>query len=141
MAIKLDLQKAYDRVNWKFIQAVLLHFGFNAVFTKWIIACISLVTFKVLVNGGKSESFNLSRSLRQGDPLSPCLFILGQEIPSRLLDHELSLKNVSGIKTSIRGPTIIHVMCADDIVLFSKATRRDATTLMKTLDKYCKWSG
>ena len=141
MAIKLDLQKAYDRVNWKFIQAVLLHFGFNEVFTKWIIACISSVSFEVLVNGGKSESFKPSRGLRQGDLLPPYLFILGQEILSRLLDHELSLKNVSGIKTSIRGPTISHVMYADDIVLFSKATRRDAATLMKTLDKYCKWSG
>ena len=69
MAIKLDLQKAYDRVSWRFIQAVLLHLGFNQTFTGWIISCISSVSFEVLINGGKTESFKLGRDLRQGDPL------------------------------------------------------------------------
>ena len=141
MAIKLDLQKAYDRVNWKFIQAVLLHFGFNDTFTNWIISCISSVSFEVLVNGGKSERFMPSRGLRQGDPLSPYLFILGQEVLSRMLDHELRLKKISGIKTSISGPTITHVMYADDIVLFSKASGKDAASLNRVLEKYCSWSG
>lgn len=111
------------------------------MFTKWVLACISSVSFEVLVNRGKSESFKPSRGLRQGDPLSPYLFILVQEILLRLLDHELNLKNVYGIKTSISGPTITHVMYAYDIVLFSKASRRDAANLMKTLGKYCKWLG
>ena len=141
MAIKLDLQKAYDRVNWKFIQTVLLHFGFNEVFTGWVTVCVSLESFEVLVNGGKTECFKPSRGLRQGDPLSPYLFILVQEILSRLIDHELKLKNINGIKTSISGPTITHVMYANDIVIFSKASRRDAACLVRTLDKYCKWSG
>lgn len=76
MAIKLDLQKAYDKVSWEFIHAVLLHLGFSEVFSKWIQYCISSVNFEILVNGGKSESFKPSRGLRQGDPLSPYLFIL-----------------------------------------------------------------
>jgi len=136
MAIKLDLQKAYDRVNWKFLQVVLLHFEFNETFTKWIMACVSLVSFEVIVNGGKSESFKLCRGLRQGDPLSLYLFILGQEVLSKPLQKELSLKNIVGIKTSISSPTISHVMYVDDIVLFSKASSRDATSLMRTLEKY-----
>jgi len=57
MATKLDLQKAYDRVNWKFIKVVLLHFGFNDIFTNWISACVSFVPFEVLVNRDKTESF------------------------------------------------------------------------------------
>ena len=141
MAIKLDLQKAYDRVNWKFLESVLLHFGFNETFTSWIIACISSVSFEVVVNGGKSECFKPSRGLRQGNPLSPYLFTLGLEVLSRLIDHELKLKNVAGIKTSINGPIITHVMYADDVVLFSKASRKDAASLVKTLEKYCRWSG
>lgn len=64
MAVKLDLQKAYDRVNWKFIQAVFLHLGFNETFTNWILACISSVSFEILVSGGKSECFKPSRGLR-----------------------------------------------------------------------------
>lgn len=57
MAIKLDLQKAYDRINWGFIQAVLFNFGFDEGFISWILACISVVSFEVLLNGGKSEQF------------------------------------------------------------------------------------
>lgn len=141
MAIKLDLQKAYDRVNWKFIQAILLHFSFNDTFTNWIIACISSVSFEVLVNGGKTAIFKPSRGLRQSDPLSPYLFILGQEVLSRLLNYELRLKNIGGIRTSIPGPTITHVMYADDVVLLTKATRRDASNLVRVLEKYCNWLG
>lgn len=66
MAIKLDLQKAYDRVNWRFINFVLLHLGFNETFTNWIHACISSVTFEIIVNGAKYESFKPTRGLRQG---------------------------------------------------------------------------
>ena len=141
MAIKIDLQKAYDRVSCSFIHAVLLHLGFNEVFSNWILSCLTSVSFEVLVNGGKSESFKPSRGLRQGDPLSSYLFLLGQEILSRMLDHELRQKSISGIRTGRSGPIITHVMYANDIILFSKASKKDATSIARTLDKYCLWSG
>lgn len=68
------------------MKSVLLHLGFNNTFTSWIFVCISSVTFKIMVNGGKSESFIPNRRLRQGDPLSSYLLILGHEVLSRLLD-------------------------------------------------------
>ena len=95
----------------------------------------------MLDNGGKLDQFKPSKGLRQGDPLSPYLFILGQEVLSRMLDKELRDGNISGVKPSIRGPTITHVMYADDIILFSKATKNDARRLADCLDKYCSWSG
>lgn len=64
MAIKLDLQKAYDRVNWGFILAILSILGFNDGFVKWIEACISSVSFEILVNGGKSKQFKPSKGIR-----------------------------------------------------------------------------
>ena len=134
MAIKLDLQKAYDRVNWDFLKTVMGRFGFNDTFIGWIMACISSVHFEVLVNGGKTEQFKSSGDLRQGDPLSPYLFILGQEVLSRVIDQEPAIK---GVKASIGGPAITHVMYADDIILLSKATRRDAAKINECLDKYC----
>ena len=76
VALKVDLQKAYNRVNWDFLKTVLFKFGFNGVFVNWIIQCVSSVSFSTLVNGGKSKLIRLSRELRQGDPLSPYLFIL-----------------------------------------------------------------
>ena len=103
--------------------------------------CISSVSFEVLVNGGKTDHFKPSRGLRQGDPLSSYLFILGQEVLSRILDYELAQNNISGIKASIRGPSISHVMYADDIIMFSKASKKEATNFIKCVDKYCRWSG
>ena len=119
--------KAYDRVNWRFIQTILKRFGFDDKFINWITTCISSVSFEVLVHGGKSDQFRPSRGLRQGDPLLSYLFILGQEVLSRILDQELFSKNISGIKASIRGPALTHIMYANDIVLFSKATRLEAS--------------
>ena len=115
MAIKFNLQKAYDRLSWRFIHAVLLHLGFNQTFTSWIISCISSVSFEVLVNGGKTEGFKLGRDLRHRDSLSSYLLTLGQEILFGMLDSELRNKNLYGIKTSKSGPTITHVIYADDI--------------------------
>lgn len=86
MVIKIDLQKAYDGVNWDFLQAILCQLGFNGMFIGWILACVSSVSFEVLVNGGKSDQFKPGRGLRQGDPLLAYLFIIGQEVLSKLLE-------------------------------------------------------
>lgn len=93
------------------------------------------------MNGGKSKQFKPIRTLRQGDPLSSYLFIFGQEVLSRMLEHEYSSNSISGIKASSGGPAITHVMYADDIFLFSKANRLEAARIMACVDKYCKWSG
>ena len=141
LAIKLDLQKAYDRVNWKFLQAVLLNFGFNECFVSWIKECISSVSSAILVNGSKTASFTPSRGLRQGDSLSPYLFILTQEVLSRLIEKEHREGKISGVKMNIGGLAITHVMYADDIMLFTKAKRCETTTLNECLELYCTWSG
>lgn len=122
----------------EFIHAVLTNLRFNSVFTNWILNCISSVSFEVLVNGGKSNQFKPRRGLRQGDPLLPYLFILGQEVLSRMLDKELKEGNISNAKP--RGHALTHVMYADDIFLFFKATRNDAKKLADCLEKYCTWS-
>ena len=123
-----------EEIKAVLIQAVLLHLGFNQTVTSWIISCISSVSFEVLVNGGKMEGFKPSRGLRQGDPLSSYLFILGQEILSKMLDSELRKKNLCGIKTGKSEPTITHVMYVDDIILFSKASRKDVATISRILE-------
>lgn len=120
---------------------MLTNLGFDAVFIKWILTCISSISFEVLVNGGKSNQFKPSKGLRQEDLLSSHLFILGQEVLSRLLNRELSSGNICGAKASANGPALTHVMYADDTVLFSKATRYDAGILAQCLDKYYNWSG
>ena len=64
MALKLDLQKAYDRLNWNFLQTVLNNFGFHDTFVNWVMQCVTTISFSVLINGGKSKHFTPTRGLR-----------------------------------------------------------------------------
>ena len=141
LATTLDLQKAYDQVNWSFLKTVLQKFGFDEKFVGWIMECVSSVSSALLINGGITGHFKPNRGLRQGDLLSPYLFILNQEVLSKLLEREHLEGKISGVKANIGGPAITHTMYVDDIILFTKATSREAMTLNDCLEKYCKWSG
>ena len=76
MAVKVDLEKAYHRLEWSFIHNVLLAFRFPSILVKIIMSCVSTSSISVLVNGNALDAFYPSRGIRQGDSLSPYLFIL-----------------------------------------------------------------
>uniref|UniRef100_A0A2N9HMY2 Reverse transcriptase domain-containing protein n=1 Tax=Fagus sylvatica TaxID=28930 RepID=A0A2N9HMY2_FAGSY len=90
---------------------------------------------------GEIQAFYPSRGLRQGDPLSPYLFILCQEVLSRIIDKEHAVGSLSGVKMNPGGPEITNVMFADDLMLFAKATSQNVNALNSCLEKYCQWSG
>uniref|UniRef100_A0A2N9I0Z5 Reverse transcriptase domain-containing protein n=1 Tax=Fagus sylvatica TaxID=28930 RepID=A0A2N9I0Z5_FAGSY len=102
--------------------------------------CVSFVSFSILINGGKTDYFKPSRGLRQGDPLSPYLFILCQEVLSRLIDRQFNSGAINGVKMNPSGPAFTHVMYADDLMLFAKATSRKVSMLDDCLELYCQWA-
>jgi hypothetical protein len=88
VVLKIDLSKAYDRVSWLYLRLLLTHLGFTVPFIRWIMCCITTVTFSVLINGSATDFFRSERGLRQGCPLSPLLFLLVVEGLSRALAAE-----------------------------------------------------
>jgi hypothetical protein len=109
VAVKLDMSKAYNRVEWRFLDEVMRRMGFARKWRELIMQCIQSVNFFVLINGQKTENFQPSRGIRQGDPFSPYLFIICAEAMSNLLAQAENSGWLSGVPTSPKGPCLNHL--------------------------------
>jgi hypothetical protein len=125
-AYKLDLTKAYERVDWNYLKAVLLKFGFHPTFVGWIWSCISSVQYKIKVNGALTTGFKPTRGIRQGDPLSPYLFLFVGEGLSKVLQRAVYLEELRDLKICRRAPGISHLLFANDSLLFFEANTSQA---------------
>ena len=123
---KLDIEKAYDHVNWDCLLFLLDRMGFGFKWKTWIRTCISTVRFSIMVNGSPSGFFGSSRGLRQGDPLSPLLFLLVMEVLSQLLRRTEEVGLIRGFKVgsaTVSGLSISHLLFADNTIVFCDANR------------------
>ena len=133
---KLDIEKAYDSINWNFLMRVMHKMGFGARWMEWIWKCISTSKFSVLVNGVPAGFFSSSKGLRQGDLLSPYLFILGMEVLSALIRRAVDGGFISRCRIRGRGRTemnISHLLFADDTIVFYEAKKEHLTYLSQIL--------
>ena len=121
---KLDIEKAYDNVNWEAFLKLLKKMGFGEKWCSWIQTCISIVQFSVLVNGSPTDFFGSSRGLRQEDPLSPLLFLVMMEVFSRMVKRMEGVGLLNGFKADGRrgkGECVSHLLFTDGTILFCDA--------------------
>ena len=123
---KLDIEKAYDSISWEFLYQAMGRMGFGDRWLSWIKWCISRASFSVLINGSPAGFCPSSRSLRQGDPLSPYLFVIGMEALSCLINRAVEGNYLSSSSIADgRGEelAISHFLYVDDTLLFCEANK------------------
>ncbi|GKU88725.1 hypothetical protein SLEP1_g2954 [Rubroshorea leprosula] len=140
-AIKLDMSKAFDRVEWPYLEQIMRSLGFAEHWIQLIMACVTSVQYEVLLNGSEAGQVSPTRGIRQGDPLSPYLFILYAEGLTAMIHDAERRRLLHGIKICHRAPCISHLLFADDSFLFLRATETEAQNLKDILQKYELMSG
>ncbi len=108
MALKLDMSKAYDKVEWTFLERMMQKMGFHSKWISLILECVSTVTYSVLVNGEPHGCIKPTRGLRQGNPLSPYLFLICAEGLHALITTALMAGDIREVSLCRRGPRITH---------------------------------
>jgi hypothetical protein len=141
LILKLDLEKAYDRLDWRFLRQTLNCFAFPEPIISLIMHGISSSSISLLWNGSRTESFTPKRGLRQGDPLSPYLFVLCMERLGGMITNEVNANRWMPIQLSRNGPSFSHLFFADDVLLFGKAKVSQARQISKVLENFCAFSG
>lgn len=140
-ALKIDISKACDRVEWIYLKENVLRLGFDNAWVELILRCISSTSFTILlINGEQKGNFGSNRGLRQGDPLSPYLFLLVAEGLSHLIVDANNNGNRTGMVCS-NGPLISHLLFTNDSLIFCKANEQQLIFLKNLLKIYEEASG
>lgn len=137
--VNLDLEKAYDKINWDFILNALKILNFPPNWVNIIRSCISSVQHSVLFNGGTTDFFSPGCGIRQGDPLSPYLFIICMEIFSAFIHKEVAGGSWKPFK--VKSFSVSHLFYADDIILFVKNDPTSLAAAYRALNSFVSCSG
>lgn len=138
-AIKVDIMKAFDTVKWDYPKCVLAHMNFPSRFRHWIFLCLSTTSFSINLNGSLIGNFTATRGLRQGDPLSPALFILVMEGFTQFLKVNSQLHPFH-YHTRCAPQKINSLAFADDLFILSKADEASIRTIKDTLNSFSAMS-
>jgi hypothetical protein len=141
MAVKLDMSKAYDRVEWSFLEGTMQRLGICNAFVENVMKCVKSVSYRFKVNGNITDTITPGRGLRQGDPISPYLFLLCAEGFSALIHDAEERGAINGIKLARSAPSVNHLLFADDSLLLVEATMEGAAEINSILRHYEEASG
>ena len=141
LALKLDISKAYDRVEWPFLRGIIQRLDFLEGWLSKVIGCVTTPTFSVLINGKPYGHIQPSRGIHQGDPISPYLFLLcAKGFTSLLAKAELEGR-IHGVAICRRALQVFNLFFADDSLLFCRASNNEAEEIADILHVYAKASG
>ena len=129
VVFKIDFEKAYDHVDWEFLDHVLERKGFSLRWRSWMRGCLSSTTFAILVNGNAKGWVKAIRGLRQGDPLSPFLLTTVVDVLSRLVVRAEERGLIEGLGVGRNRTRVSHLQFADDTVFFSRASLEELLSL------------
>lgn len=136
MIIKIDLEKAFDKLEWSYIKTTLEFFYFPTQLKNIIMSCITTSRTVILLNRDRTDFFCPTRGTRQGDPLSPYLFILCMKRLSKSIEERVDRKQLDPITLSWWGP---HLFFADDLIIMCKVDKKNCHTTKKpTLKNFVK---
>ena len=138
MCIKLDLGKAFDSISREFICDMLLSLGFDGKWIKWLKACMN-PSFALQINGERSQIFPSTNGIRQGDPLSPYLFLLAMQVLSSLFRKAEECSEIDPIACG--SVTVSHIIFTDDVMIFLQVDKKNARNLKRILDQFSSLSG
>eukprot|EP00253_Pinus_taeda_P012046 PITA_12046 len=141
MLMQLDLSKAYDKVSWRYLEVVLDAFGFCGTSIKWILALIKSPRYSILVNGAPSFPFTPLRGIRQGDSLSPFLFVILMEGLNRTIAKKKAEGSIKGLQPIRSLPATTHQQFVDDTMLHGTPTVKEVVAYRGILDLFSQAFG
>jgi hypothetical protein len=139
--MKIDLMKAYDSVNWEFILHCLACFGFPVKFINWIRECITSPRFSIAINGTLVGFFKGAKGLRQGDPISPYLFVIAMEVFSKIMEDYTKAGSGFFFHPKCSRLKLTHLCFADDLLLFCDASIPSISIVKAALLEFERISG
>lgn len=141
IALKIDIQKAYDTVNWDFLESILHMFKFPSQMIQWIMVCVKGATFTINVNNERHGYFKAGRGVRQGDPMSPYIFTLVMEGFTLLLNKQIEDDGRFKYHWGCRDLKISHLCFADDLLVLCHGDLNSVKVVKSAMDKFSSISG
>ncbi|GJV95466.1 putative RNA-directed DNA polymerase, eukaryota, reverse transcriptase zinc-binding domain protein [Tanacetum coccineum] len=141
LIFKVDFEKAFDSVNWRYLDFMLCNLSFGLIWRSWIKACLESSRTSILVNGSPTSEFNVKRGLRQGDPLSPFLFIIIMEDLHMALSDSVRNGFIRGININSSGINLSHLFFVDDVIITMDWSTHDLENVIRIFKVFYLASG